>query len=272
MTTTTTNAVPELVAAMLTENTGSHMLDSGGAYGRNWERNRGMTAAAFAARPEATIDQWGHITVDAFHYLCATLEMDETAAMLQSQWEAFDAAHPDGGWLDLMDDWLVSIGVGEDDRDRSAWNTYNWENVLSQTLQGQTFRYDGETYTLLQVHGGCDVRGGYTAPRVFKTPDYAGCGELMTDLILYAGEAEMWVEDYIPRWNPDQLDLGGNPRGEDRGPAWGLRGEYWEAWDGIAPDPDLDESLWDEGRGAFRYVDEDGTHRGWLAVGMPCIG
>jgi hypothetical protein len=26
---------------MFQENTGAHMLDSGGAYGRNWERNQG---------------------------------------------------------------------------------------------------------------------------------------------------------------------------------------------------------------------------------------
>lgn len=29
-----------LIYEMLTENTGRHMLDSGGAYGRNWERNQ----------------------------------------------------------------------------------------------------------------------------------------------------------------------------------------------------------------------------------------
>ena len=30
-----------VIADMLQENTGRHMLDSGGAYGRNWERNQG---------------------------------------------------------------------------------------------------------------------------------------------------------------------------------------------------------------------------------------
>lgn len=44
--TTQTRSKPKLTStervliAMLTENTGRHMLDSGGAYGRNWERNR----------------------------------------------------------------------------------------------------------------------------------------------------------------------------------------------------------------------------------------
>ena len=31
------------VYAMLIENTGKHMLDSGSAYGRNWQRNKSKT-------------------------------------------------------------------------------------------------------------------------------------------------------------------------------------------------------------------------------------
>ena len=37
----------ELIYKMLTENTGVHMLDSGGAYGRNWERNQVKTIEDF---------------------------------------------------------------------------------------------------------------------------------------------------------------------------------------------------------------------------------
>ena len=31
----------EVLKEMLTENTGIHLLDSGGVYGRHWERNQG---------------------------------------------------------------------------------------------------------------------------------------------------------------------------------------------------------------------------------------
>jgi hypothetical protein len=47
-------------------------------------------------------------------------------------------------------------------------NTYNDECSLSQTLQFIYAEVDGEEFVLLQVHGGCDVRGGYTAPKVFR--------------------------------------------------------------------------------------------------------
>jgi len=44
----------EIIYNMLTENTGRHMLDSGGAYGRNWERNQVKTIEDFENEPEET--------------------------------------------------------------------------------------------------------------------------------------------------------------------------------------------------------------------------
>lgn len=39
----------EIIYAMLTSNTGSHMLDSGGAYGRHWERNASKSIYDFTS-------------------------------------------------------------------------------------------------------------------------------------------------------------------------------------------------------------------------------
>jgi hypothetical protein len=58
-------------------------------------------------------------------------------------------------------------------------NTYNEENLLDQTLLFAYFelRSGGgrggriNSYVVLQIHGGCDVRGGYTKPRVFVVED-----------------------------------------------------------------------------------------------------
>lgn len=55
-------------------------------------------------------------------------------------------------------------------------NTYNGEDLLSQTLQYALWEMeDGDEYILLQIHGGADVRGGYTRPRLFRasTEDYS---------------------------------------------------------------------------------------------------
>ena len=47
-------------------------------------------------------------------------------------------------------------------------NSYNWDNYLSQVIQYVTFEYQSRWFVLLQVHGGADVRGGYTRPQVFE--------------------------------------------------------------------------------------------------------
>ena len=51
-------------------------------------------------------------------------------------------------------------------------NTYNYENNLSQVLLFRVFVINNEPYVLLQIHGGCDVRGGYTDIKCFKLEGY----------------------------------------------------------------------------------------------------
>lgn len=152
---------------MFTENTGKHMLDSGGAYGRNWERNQGVTAESFSAAPSATWERNGWVTLDAWHFLNDRLEFTKTAEVLtrlMHVWELNDYENRNLYSLADQETCLEQIGatVG------NSWNTYNWDNLLSQTLQGMDFELMGQSFTLLQVHGGCDVRGGYTLPVVFE--------------------------------------------------------------------------------------------------------
>ena len=49
-----------------------------------------------------------------------------------------------------------------------TFNTYNGDSDLSQILQGSYLKLNEEDYILLQIHGGCDARGGYTNARLFK--------------------------------------------------------------------------------------------------------
>ena len=44
-------------------------------------------------------------------------------------------------------------------------------HFLSQNIQYHIFEYEGDYYIALQIHGGCDIRGGYTEPRIFKIDD-----------------------------------------------------------------------------------------------------
>lgn len=160
------------LADMFTENTGAHFLDSGGAYGRNWERNQGLTVDDFLALDDARWERdWG-ITLNSWHYLKDRLTYTKTAEVLtrlMNVWESQDYDNRNPWSLEDQEAYLMElISHDGDGQLGNGWNTYNWETFLSQTLQGYSFTLWGREYVLLQVHGGCDVRGGYTRPVIFE--------------------------------------------------------------------------------------------------------
>jgi len=158
---------------MLTENTGRHPLDSGGAYGRAWERNQARTIEDFESEPEEkyTYRKSGNYlerTVSVFHFL-SQLDTDwiceEFNAMPCRDWDADDEVY---GVSKAQWDWLKANHVV---RVGYTFNTYNGDSDLSQILQGSWVEIDDEVYLLLQIHGGCDARGGYTNAKLFTTPE-----------------------------------------------------------------------------------------------------
>jgi hypothetical protein len=168
-------SIQQLIFEMLTANTGTHFLDSGGANGRMWQRNAKKSLKDFEREPSATLEiehcKDGQIfcnpTVSVFHRLTQTLDLDSVCEEFNSQ--------PVGDWGD--DYYGVSNAGATWIKDRfedvgNSFNTYNWTANLSQVLQGQELKHleTGDTYLLLQVHGGADVRGGYTDARLFKVP------------------------------------------------------------------------------------------------------
>lgn len=167
----------QVLADMLTENTGRSMLDSGGAYGRNWERNSLLTVEDFIAQPDATLDRWGCVDLNVFHYLRDRLEYDED---LDAEFGDF-AADSDDPWLADAERFAAHKKYGQGYVPRhgdpygrpQTYNSYNGECLLSQTIQWVEWRDEyGDAHILLQIHGGCDVRGGYTRPRAFTLKTY----------------------------------------------------------------------------------------------------
>lgn len=157
---------------MLQENTGAHLLDSGDAYGRAWERNRAVLD--FRKREKLGISVYGDsitFEIDLFHYLSAFLTLTDRAIDLQ---ERFEEYNDHAGLADAEDfrEHLIGIGYATDNDIRPTFNSYNWENSLAGTIQGVcvTDHY-GTSFIMLQIHGGADVRGGYTAPQVFECYD-----------------------------------------------------------------------------------------------------
>lgn len=79
-------------------------------------------------------------------------------------------------------------------------NTYNGEDCLSQTLQFAYFEHDHSSYCLLQIHGGADVRGGYTAPRAFDLGSHGDGTEIFENARASCGCDN---EECAARWYSD---------------------------------------------------------------------
>lgn len=168
-----TRKIKNLVYKMLTENTGKAMCDSGGSDGRMWQRNQSKTLKDFIAQPECWLDVERYNsrlevnpTISVFHYLIQNLELDNICdsfnrkKVLDWDSEEFYGVSSKGETF-IMNQFTVK---------GDSWNTYNWDSNFSQTMQGVELEHNvtGDRYVLLQIHGGADVRGGYTDAKLFK--------------------------------------------------------------------------------------------------------
>ena len=157
------------IQEMLVENTGCGIMDSGGAYGRGWEKNRGRDfenekAIAIEVGDDSVIIQY-----NVYKYLTSFLEISEESRELNSQLQKAIELYDGDNYLADMEDFMKEQEQ-EGYRHYGTINTYNNDNILSEVLQyGILVSEDtDEHFIILQIHNGCDVRGGYTRPRVFS--------------------------------------------------------------------------------------------------------
>lgn len=174
------------IEGLLKTNTGAHFLDSGGAYGRHFERNQKKT---LNFNDDLKLDDWG-VTIPIHVFMDTMFELDDNTKLFNRLlskdyfWvqEAFE--HLEGLGYELG---ISGYGGSQAD------NTYNSDNDLSQNFQYQLFEYDGENYCLFQLHNGCDIRGGYTNTVVWKVADID---------YFYMG----WRTDFYDNSNDEQFD------------------------------------------------------------------
>ena len=164
------------------ENTGSHFLDSGGAYGRIYDQ-----PPITHNTPEVTWDDPDcSATIETAKWLENQYVIDQDLTTKFLEW---DAEQDDGklAWADslhrffLVDDAPYTLDRGEDYlpvryQGHGTDNVYNHENDLSQVFTWNVLvpkdcdsaepglYADDDTIVVIQIHTGCDVRGGYAAP------------------------------------------------------------------------------------------------------------
>lgn len=191
----------EVIANQLAENTGTHMLDSGMARGRAWQRNQDRAEATgqsvlemFQAQPAASWDRWG-VTLSTFHWMTERLTFVPAMQSRLDRWINLgwiEARHPERGsrYADgpftngpsTIDDWLEGMtrhGWVEEHPEFDGWtNTYNCENLLSQDLQFRMFATTDEhplgidSYVAMSTHNGADARGGYSDFKIYTCEPY----------------------------------------------------------------------------------------------------
>lgn len=180
-----------IIEKMLKENTGKHFLDSGGDSGRMWQRNQEKD---FEQEPRVWLDfdddgiAEPYPTVSTYHYLNEVLDTDSISDELNDYLEDLRKNDVDAHWVqECVENIVDAVQNGEFDEDSELYfakiepafknfdevvNTYNYENNLSQVLLYSVIKINDEPYTILQIHNGADVRGGYTDAKVFKLNGY----------------------------------------------------------------------------------------------------
>lgn len=187
----------QVIADMLHENTGTHMLDSGGAYGRHWQQNQEID---FGKQPPVVLDITGgyiDYTRNLYHFLSENLEY---APKMQKRFDRFIEKREDTYYLQDMQDFAEAIKAKGLYGEGAGFivNSYNGECNLSQTIQFMYFEDNGAAYVLLQVHNGCDVRGGYTSPKAFSVEDESFLS--LADGYLYCKNGHNWQTDDCYNW------------------------------------------------------------------------
>ena len=158
------NNTEQQIYNMLTENTGTHFLDSGGANGRHWQHNIKKSLEDFRKEEVFNSDAkdiW-EIEKSLFHHLKDSIKYNaDLNEGLQTYLKHKDLEN----WREPVEQYLQSKFPGEK---IDHINTYNEDCILSQTLQIITVgdMYTNETVALA-IHNGADVRGGYTDFKIF---------------------------------------------------------------------------------------------------------
>jgi hypothetical protein len=172
------NDAKQIITDMLKEHTGISFLDSGGAYGRNYERN---AKRDFESEQACIVDidsefKEINISYNLYHFLLNNLDYDATCKRLEKRFQQYadKPENKDKSYFELVEEFAEKLHDSSYEGNKVITeNTYNYDNLLNQDFQYTQFEYKKSAYIFLMIHGGCDIRGGYTEPRIFRVYDDA---------------------------------------------------------------------------------------------------
>lgn len=147
---------------MLKENTGKAMMDSGDFYGRHWQKNQNRDFENEKPIKVSNDGDYLYYSKSLYHFLNEHLKYDPKMTQKYNRKYKIEDRN-----YSSMDEFAESLHDGKYPESVISDNSYNSENTLDQDIQYAIFTYCDIDYIGLQIHGGCDVRGGYTDPVFF---------------------------------------------------------------------------------------------------------
>jgi len=212
----TTTKTDSVLHAMFTENTGIHGMDSGGSTGRHWQRWQGVTLEAALAMPDGMHDyntntpEYSVFWISSFHYLRKNLTVTSQSEDLTKRFREFVESKTVGdsyyNSAATLEDFLEIEFPGVEP---NGWLTYNYDSFLDQDFSWYEIRQGREfdpVLVALSIHGGADIRGGYT------------------DYVFFEAEHSYWVHGITDI----HLEC---PKCIESGFISGMTDEYWEYTD-----------------------------------------
>lgn len=209
----------DTVTTFTRQNTGSHMLDSGGTYGRIWQSP--APVGRFTVARDGTV---------ALTLTGLLAEHATVVSEVQETLEAALEADEDLTWFEAGPLVMERLGFQHVTRN----NTCNSENDLDQNfvyevwvpeaqtgcLSSPDWLYNDDAVVLVYAHTGCDVRGGYARPIAVRFDgEYALPVDLMISFHAASDETEEWMERY------------------------GIREDYFSQWSGSDPQYALSQAV-----------------------------
>ena len=186
---------------MLMEDCGTHMMDSGGDEGRQWQRNRKVTDFRDLLPINYEYEDRYGLTIHRllFHWLDEWLEYDHGETKKLMRWIRKNDQYSNSPTA--IEDYIMEVYERSED-DLRTGNTYNDETMISQDFAYTYFTDDENNCKLfISVHGGADIRGGYSNYKVFDLTDE--CFWLMNDAHMSCSCGGVYTDDSYHWYNDD---------------------------------------------------------------------
>ena len=162
--------IQTVIKNMMLEPCGKSLFDSGGAYGYQYEHR---AKRDLEKEPFVTVDWYeeddgrlcGSVTKSMFHHLCNCLNYDPYLTKRLAQFFKKEEKCGPYANTEMWEDFAKSL---YDSQEVYSDNTYNHDSTLDGVFLYTTFKLPDGPFVILATHNGCDVRGGYSTPKVFK--------------------------------------------------------------------------------------------------------